>query len=356
MAADALDYRNAPARFWRWWTAALADIVSVLSPANFGFGAADLTVSQDAEGTWIATPKSDRGTSHRLEDVIDAARGTSATLRLAAADCFVRRVTLPDVAPREIARLLALDLERSTPFKTSETYSGHVISADRARPGFVNVLHVIIPRDAIDTKRAALEAFGLRVTDVDCSNADAALAPLNLLESERTSHPTRAWRWLLPLAILLLGSAIAIDNARHDAATATLVAETNDALAVVKARRQSSQSAETALAQTAAVQRLAQARVPRTLILNELARLLPDSVWLTDLKIESDVIDLSGHATSAATLVELFEKSDLFTGAELTSAITRVEGLDRERFSLRTRLKTAAVSAAPISEPDRSAP
>ena len=357
MAVEAVDYRNAPSRFWRWWTAELAGLASLLSPARFGWGAYDLVVTQGADGAWIAKPASGGGGYKPLDGVIETAHVQTVKLCLPAADCFLRRVALPDVARSEIARLLALDLERATPFKISETYSGHTILSEPARPGFVNVLQVITPRDAVDAKRADLEARGLRVTAIDCSDADAALAPVNLLVADRSaSAPISVWRWLLPAVVLLLGSAIAIDSGRHDAAIATLAADTNDALAVLKSRRQSSQTAEAVLAQTAAVQRLAQTRVPRTHILNELARVLPDSVWLTDLKIESDVIDISGHAKSAAELVGLFEASDLFTGAELTSAITRVEDIDRQRFSLRTRLKASAGDTATTTTPDRTAP
>lgn len=359
MAIDGLQYRAAPSRFWRWWTAELAGLASIVSPARLGFGATDLAVWQAPDGTWMASPKASHGVPSPLENLIDTTRSQTVTLKLAASDCFVRRVILPNVANSEIARLLALDLERTTPFKTSETYCGHVVSPDRARPGFVSVLHVIVPRDIVNAKRAELESNGVRVTGIDCSNADAALAPLNLLTASSLDRapPTdvHAWRWLVPTVVLLTVSAIAIDSSRQDAATATLAADTNDALAVLKSRQQSSRSAEAALAQAIAVQRLAQTRLPRTRILNELAQMLPDSVWLTDIRLDADVIDISGNAKSAAALVGLFEASNIFTGAELTSAITRVEDIDRERFSLRARVKSSVIGVSAEPEPDRSA-
>lgn len=358
MAIDGLQYRAAPSRFWRWWTAELAHVASIASPARLGFGAAELTVSQAADGTWMASPASRDSAPRPLAFIVEQTRPRTATLKLAASDCFVRRVTLPDVAQSEIARLLALDLERTTPFKTSETYCGHVVSPDRARPGFVSVLHVIVPRDIVEAKRAELELAGVRVTRIDCSNADATLAPLNLLAASSRDPATpatfRAWRWLVPAVALLTASAIIIDSSRQDAATATLTADTNDALAVLKSRQQSSRSAEAALAQAIAVERLAQTTLPRTRILNELAQMLPDSVWLTDIRLDGDVIDISGNAKSAAALVGLFESSNTFTGAELTSAITRVEDINRERFSLRARVKSSANNASAAPEKDRS--
>lgn len=344
MATNEWLLRDAPFRFWTWWTAELAGMAEMLSPSRLGLGAADLVAFQDANGAWSAGSNTGRATtSSPLQDVVNPKRTQTVRLRLSAADCFVRRVALPNVARSEVARLLDLDLERATPFKTSETYSDHVIETARARPGFVNVLQIIVPRDVIDAKRAVLTSLGLRVTEIDCSDADAALAPLNFLTAASADGaPASArhmWRWLIPIAIFFVGSAAAIDISRHDAANSALVAQTSDALAIAKAKRETSQSAEAALAQTEAVQHLAEVRVPRTHILNELSRVLPDSAWLTNLKIDGAVLDISGHAKGAAELVGLFETSGLFTEAELTSAITRVETLERERFSIRVRIK-----------------
>lgn len=356
MAIDSLRLQDAPSRLWRWWTAQLADIASLASPTSLGLKAAELTVSQDRDGSWIgASNDGRRGTDSALANVINPKRSQTVRLHLQAADCFVRRVALPNVARSEIVRLLALDLERATPFKISENYSGHVVDDVRDRPGFVNVVQVIAPRDVVDAKRAYLSSLGLRVTDINCTNADASLAPLNLLTaaSEDDARSTRRpmLTWLVPAALLFAGTAAAIDVARHDAANAALVAQTTDALAIAKARRQTSQSAETALAQTAAVQKHSQTRVKRTHILNELARILPDTTWLSEIKIDGEVVEISGQSESAAALIGIFESSSQFTDAEITSAITRVETLNRERFSIRALVRPPSTSTDAATEP-----
>ena len=80
-------------------------------------------------------------------------------------------------------------------------------------------------------------------------------------------------------------------------------------------------------------------QVPSIEVLEEISRVLPDSVWLSDLRIEGDTLDISGLAKSGAALPSLLEKSPLFADAALTAPLTLDPREDKERFSLRVRIK-----------------
>jgi general secretion pathway protein L len=86
------------------------------------------------------------------------------------------------------------------------------------------------------------------------------------------------------------------------------------------------------------------AQVPAVEVLELLSRVLPDSVWLTDLRIAGDTLDITGLAKSGAALPSLFVGSALFSDAALTAPLTLDPREDRERFSLRVRIKPSAVS------------
>jgi general secretion pathway protein L len=81
-------------------------------------------------------------------------------------------------------------------------------------------------------------------------------------------------------------------------------------------------------------------------ILNELTRVLPDTAWLTDLRLEEGRVDLTGQARSASELLALIERSPLFVDAALAAPVV-VEAQDgRERFSLRARLRAGGNTPA----------
>ncbi len=84
--------------------------------------------------------------------------------------------------------------------------------------------------------------------------------------------------------------------------------------------------------------RLLQARVPLARIMEELTAVLPDSAWVSDLRIDGDVVEFTGFAKSAASLVAPLENSPLFMQASLTSPVVLDSTEDKERFSIRLRL------------------
>jgi general secretion pathway protein L len=66
---------------------------------------------------------------------------------------------------------------------------------------------------------------------------------------------------------------------------------------------------------------------------------LPDSVWLTDLRIEGEAVEISGLAKSAAGLLPLIERSAHFVDATLAAPLTLDPREDKERFSVRVRVR-----------------
>jgi len=141
---------------------------------------------------------------------------------------------------------------------------------------------------------------------------------------------------------------------RYEAALGEVRAETARLRIQAAGVRDAMERSAAAVADLARLQRMKLGQVPAVEVLEELSRLLPDSVWLTDLRIEGDVVDVTGLAKSGAALPPLFVGSALFTDAALTAPVTLDQREDKERFSLRIRIRppTApqpAATAAPTT-------
>jgi general secretion pathway protein L len=109
-------------------------------------------------------------------------------------------------------------------------------------------------------------------------------------------------------------------------------------------------ASEAASARIAAMQRLVRARLPVARIIEELTAIMPDTAWVADLRISDDTVEFTGFAKSAASLIPLLAKSPLFTEASLTSPVILDTVEDKERFSVRLRLKDRMAFAAKSAE------
>ncbi len=67
-------------------------------------------------------------------------------------------------------------------------------------------------------------------------------------------------------------------------------------------------------------------------ILRELTQVIPDTAWVTDLKLTGKEIQLNGYAQSASELIPLLEGSPMFEDVAFRSAITKDVKQNKERF------------------------
>lgn len=75
----------------------------------------------------------------------------------------------------------------------------------------------------------------------------------------------------------------------------------------------------------------------RLRILKELTTLLPLNVWLPNVIIKQDAVEITGTADSTSKLIPLLEKSDFFTDVHFIDSIRHIK--NREQFKIRLPLK-----------------
>jgi general secretion pathway protein L len=268
-------------------------------------------------------------------------------LRLPHRTCFSRRVELPSGAARDFTRLLALDLERATPFKPRDIRSAHFIEDEQRTPGKTAIRQLIVKRVSVDGIVSALHEAGLTVTRIDCWSPDGQTAmPVNFLETASdASAQRRSWFW--PTALAASAAAIAAVGGnmfleRHDGAVAELKAENTKLLKVIKAHRDADAVFQ---AQQTEVRNFAQVLTSapsKAMAIEELTRLLPDTARVTDLKLEGNTVDISGIAQSAIGLVPILERSTFFVDATSTAPVMFDQREGKERFSIRVRIRNSS--------------
>jgi general secretion pathway protein L len=294
-------------------------------------------------------------------------------IRVQPTDCFVRTVALPAAAHRNFERMLLLDLERTTPFKARDVFSAHAVErpADGAPPtsGIVQVRHFVIKTRRIEPVIAALRNAGLEPSFIDCWTGDASPPPFNFQTAAGPAgtgdaHRARSGRqWSLgrsaaAMAAVLGLAAPMILWGRQELVLAQLTAETQRLQVRARDANRAGDAMRAANAGVETMLRLKAQRAGATVILDEVTRLLPDTAWLQEFRIDNDLIEIAGLAAAAAPLLPAFERSALFHETIFAGPLRFDPGEDRERFRLRTRLRPAAgpASASAASLPTRADP
>jgi len=359
---------EASRRFVLWWGAELAELVP--SPLQrWATQEAKRTVLSAEDGRFVHYEESrgrlvrhgdtelqgDRASQNRRRLAAHRLRwwpARSVGVRLLRSACLIRRLELPAAARRDFDKILQLDLERATPFRHHDVYVDYFIEEGAGSDGKVWVRQVVAKRQVLDPILQQLAARGIKVDFADCwDDTNQQGLPINLLHGGQGESASRARDRLRRVLILCLCifvlscSAAAIGLSKYINALERLEAETETAKDKALAVNRSLRAVEAALTQIAELRRLKTARLPVIRILEELTRLLPDSAWVTSLRIEGDVLEVTIVAQSTGELLPLLARSPLFTTADLSAPVAYDPDRRSERATVRMTLKPAAIPA-----------
>ena len=352
--------RSDLSKFFSWWLGELQGLV----PRSAAVGpttAARLILSVESDGIRIvesAVGKTGRMAAPEgvvpvpamlayLSGVSRHVKPRTIGLRLPYSACFVRRLDLPAAARSDFASLLALDLERSTPFRVKDVLTALEVDPAPGPKGTVKVRHLIIKKKPIEGILTPIAALGFTVTRVECISEDGIkimpvnfqAAPPTLAKSASVSNGLSAALGLA--AAGLIASATYIYINQHETALQSVQGELDRLKAKVQIQKDALAKSQAAFAHVANVQKLRSEAISKVAILEELSHILPDTAWVTDLKIDGTTVDLSGLAVSAAALVPILERSKMLVDATSTASLTFDPREEKERFAIRARLRSA---------------
>jgi general secretion pathway protein L len=347
-------------RFFVWWTEELAGLV----PAWLRRWAtqAPRGVIVSAEGSsFVCYDEGRAGLVRRGELTIargaidsgarllrDRIRGR-AVVRVPHKACLVRRLELPAAAKRDFDKILQIDLERATPFLWRDVYSDYFIDGETGPDGKVPVCQVIVKRQVLDAILSELQANGISAEAADCWNEAANQGlPIDFLRGQdqtRISSIRRRAKMIVSLsilAVLLSFSAVYIGLSKFEAALERAEAEATAARTKALAVNRSMSATGAALTEVAELRRLKTARPMMLEVLDELTRRLPDSVWVSQMKLDGDVAEVTIVTRSADGLLSMLANSPLFATAEFSAPVTYDPAGQFERALVRINLRPAA--------------
>lgn len=246
---------------------------------------------------------------------------------------FQRDFRLPRSELDALKRILAQEIIHRTPFQLADIWHGVTPDAP-SNDGVASFRHWIIPRDRAGAEIARL---GLQTLEIDFiavkPTIGTPIAVVPLGESRPDDPP-----WLLRTTRILAGALLVATMTGllgFEWWQSSRAAGLEDELYEAKQGAQRGQQEG-----VSPVRLLALKAVPGSLAAwDELSRVIPDHTFLTEVRIATGKVTLSGVSSDAARLVRILDGSRLFTGATLVGPITPDATERRDRFRLSLRLR-----------------
>lgn len=267
------------------------------------------------------------------------------TLRLAPGKALRKSIELPIAAKENLRQVVAFEMDRRTPFKTSDVYYDQQIVSRDPKAGRLTVDLAVAPRKIVDEALERAAEWRLRPDRIEADSAVARTAePLNLMPIRpKTGVQTAgAVRALLMATIIGLLIAAVLIPLQQNRATAERLQDK------VAAARASAAAVENLRAE---LDRLVngghgvvnqKADNPLAIaVMDELTRLLPDTSWVFQVRLSDDEVQVYGYSAAAAELIERFEESELLDDAQFRSPVTRDARVGLERFHLSAKIREA---------------
>lgn len=353
-------------RFLAWWLGELG----ALAPAalrrafaggrgvlGFGIVGDELVVGRASDSAMAEVARLDlRQSDDALRTAVagvvrqHAPRGSRIVLALDADQVLHKILDLPLVADEGLRDLLYFELDRQTPYRPDQVRYDFRIAGRDPAAGRMKVELLVAPVEAVERLTARAAEWGLEPSAVTVSGLDDVAEPAFDLSGEVQAAPSRGGRLgLAVLALLaagLLAAAVWLPlEAQRQAALEAEASLSEARKAAVAAADLRDELDRRATAGSFLVRRKNETPM-MTAVLADLTRLLPDDTWLFELHVRDDEVRARGYAPAASSILELIERAPAFRNARFTSPVTRVPGIEAERFDL-----TFELARAPEKEP-----
>jgi len=282
-------------------------------------------------------------------DVQRAAHNNFVVLEFPADKVFVQRITVPAQARKFLAGVIRNQIERLSPWPANDVVYGFAAEAGEGDAAAIEVRILMAARSDVDAARDDLAALGLPVDQVVTRDShsetiDAGLVKLwsRRADASRDSVGSVARKIgigiaasvtaSVALSLWALASASSIRDESEGMATRSKVLQRQ-----VQTGRTASSLASMPPAERAWVSK--EMSASSVVVMEALSRALPDSAYVTEIRLEKEIIRIVGLADDAPGLLAPLERSGHLTDVRFFAPTARGPDGKRFRFSIEARVQ-----------------
>jgi len=343
-------------RFFTWWFGELrACLPNAISSFLFGTaehlevgidsGEARFVLSSNGNARELGRVSLDSNSSKTLEKATrkllrrDDALSGHVTLRLPFSQVLSPIIELPIAAAENLREVLALEMDRHTPFSADEVlFDFRVASSDAELERLSIELQIARKRD-VNEALALAGAMGLSPDRITGPAVDEPGAEMfNLLpKAERPRAGRIVPRLVAVMAVITLALAGVTFGLSFERKQKTLKLF-EERVAELRAATDETGKLEEKVARLVTVSNYLieeKRRRPQMVeILDEVTKRLPDDHWLISYSFRDGTVQLAGYSDDPSSVLGLLEQSELFSEARFAAPVTLDPRVGKERFNV----------------------
>lgn len=347
---------------WSWWRSEIVALLpdgvrrllkSGTSVVVIDFGAEAVYLHRVADGTETLIAQlpradldaADLGAALAPEFAKPWFLRGSFVLRLPDKVALTRNLSLPLAARRNIASLLAIELDRQSPLDRAEIYHDYrVLGIDR-QARRVDIVWRIVRRASVAPALELCRKAGIELAGVtfegDQATPDGGNFPIARRALLLFRMRERLIAGMLVFIVALLVAVTAGAYLRNQSAADAFSGRVDEARVAAHASLHLQHEIDASQKRSALL--LSERRhLTITRILAETTRVLPTGSWLTDFSSRDDEVHIQGYSNAASSLIALFDASPLFTSAEFRAPLVQAENPGQEQFDLVFKIRKGA--------------
>jgi general secretion pathway protein L len=269
--------------------------------------------------------------------------GSQVEVVLAPSRFLFRELELPLRAAEFLEGVMREQIDRLTPWRSSDAAFGWSAPANLDDKRIL-VTVAATPRASIASLAQAVARN--RIDSLVMSALTEGAAGRICVFSQRNGSQLRLrrWRWMLIGALGLVGVTTGITAAAAVFVGGNLESEESSLQREIATRRAASGGVAASQAEQALVALNERKHItpPDVLVLEALSKTLPDSAYLTELRIEDGRLQIAGLADDTPGLIRLIEESGHLTRARFTAPTTNAPNEHGGRFRIEAHVVAVA--------------
>jgi general secretion pathway protein L len=251
--------------------------------------------------------------------------------------CFTREATLPAQVMHHAEEILALDIERLTPFRRDEVLSLWSLS-NASMPA--RLRHAVIKKSAVHLTLAQLDSNKANLVALAVRGPGESAWP-SLIEHDGSPFGARQqkrWQKISAIAFALLFATGLGLSYMAEKRIRTALSDIQSAIADVQPKAMAVRAdldAEAVANQKAVA--LMNARSNSTSIIGlwtELTHIMPDDTWLQSVSVKGNSVLVEGFARDAEKLIPAMEDSVIFSNVKFAAPLVQNPSDQKVRFSI----------------------
>ena len=341
--------------FWRWWTGELASMLPQEWRERLS---RRIRTTAEMKGDTLVYRNAETG------QVLGTRPRGRIEFLMSPNQVLTRELDLPLLPLNDVKRMIALDLDRITPFQPEQVYfDADIVSRDQ-ETGRQLVAIGIVPRDtavailtAVQAKELSPSALGVQPRDGEAAPAFDFLASMRDAEGGSASQRRAVYLWIGAAALLAVNLALltwrdssSLDQLRQavesQAAPVAVAMRTRDRVDHEAARRTQLIDMKEKLSP-----------LP---VLDAVTAVMPMDAWVRRFEWNGKIVHVIGARKTSQDILARLEASPYLRNAKSLSSDNHVDAagytafdMQAEREFPKTRIAAAAVPAAP---PTHAAP